>query len=253
MAGFRYVGADYTKDGGANDLLTKADLDAEFSGASVNQLTTRAAINSAVATYASQTYVNTALGAYAQTAALTAAESLLIPSSLVGTPGGVAPLNSSGVIPTQYVPSLGAGYCLGPYGVTSTASASAVGTVPVKIADWNIGAPGTSFVPMVFMCVLASAANGGRPVVEVRVSSGQQPYANQTLVARGVGRNNWNDLQAITVLPVPSNTGLSGGSGFSPSYNLWLSAWLYDANSQSVSVLTNGIMSTAAYLVRFRQ
>lgn len=345
MAGLKYVGADYAEDGNANDLLTKADLDAEFANATVNQLTVQAQINSAVAGCASQSYANTALAAYATSAYLTTGNeytlsvqsdaegvvsgtyaldfggaatvpiapfataltvqlalaslttvanvvvtgldpyvisinpvsagsvlavdptelvdgvatlssgplSSLIPTDAIGAPGGVAPLNANGVIPAQYVPSLGAGYCSGPYGPTATYSASGVGAVPTKIADWQIGAPGSSCVPWVFMCVMASAANGGRPIIEVRMSSGQQPYASQTLVARGVGRNNWNDQQAIAVLPVPAATGLSGGSGLSPSYNLWLSAWLYDANSQSVSVLTDGLMNTAAYLVRFLQ
>lgn len=251
MAGFKYVGADGSAN--ANDLLTKADIDAEFSGAAVNQLTAQAAINSAVAGYASQPFVNAALNAYAQTSALTVQEALLIPTTGVGAPGGVAPLGADSVIPAQFVPSLGAGYCQGPYGTTATFPASGAGATPIKIADWDIGNPGTPFVPMVFMCVLASAASGGRPVIEVRMSSGQQPYASQTLVARGVGRNQWNDQQSIPVLPVPATTGSSGGSGFSPNYDLWLSAWLYDANSQSVSVAANGIMGTAAFLIRYQQ
>lgn len=343
MAGFRYVGADYTKDGNSSDLLTKADLDAEFTGAAVTQATTLAAISTAVSTFASQPYVQTTLEAYASSgylttgnayylsvqlnlgsvisgtyvlifggqttvplspystaAAVQAALSVLttianvtvlgggpyeitvnpaqqstltvdptgltggsatlsagplatlIPTSMVGAPGGPAPLGETGVIPNQYIPSLGAGYCSGPWGPTATQSGS-TGAVPVKIADWNIGPPGTPFVPIVFMTIMASATNGGRPVIEVRMSSGQQGYANQTLVARGVGRNNWNDLQSITVLPASATTGSAGGSGQSPTYNLWLSAWLYDANSQNVSVQTEGIVGTAAYLIRYRQ
>lgn len=344
VAGFKYVGADESEDGDANDLLTKGDIDAEFTGAAVNQLTTQAAINSAVAGHANQAAVATALSAYATSAYLTTGNlyvlsvqsvagqvaagtyvlsfgglttapiapfapstvvrhalaalatianvtvtgldpyvisvnpvatsvlgidptnltnatatltagplGSLISDSEVGAPGGVAPLNSSGIIPAKFVPSLGAGYCLGPFGATATFNVANAGSVPMKIADWNIGPPGTSFVPMVFMNVMASAINGGRPVIEVRMSQGQQPYVNQTPVARGVGRNNWNDLQSIGVLPVPAANGASGGSGQLPTYNLWLSAWLYDANGQGVSVQTDGIMSTAAYLIRYRQ
>jgi hypothetical protein len=125
----------------------------------------------------------------------------------------------------------------------------------MKIADWSIGPPGVSFQPLVFMTAIVSAVNGGRPVIEVRMSAGAATYTNQTLVARGVGRNNWNDGQAIAVLPMPAAVGHTGaaGSGFAPTFNLWLSAWLYDANSESVTINTNNIANTGCFLVRFQQ
>jgi hypothetical protein len=254
MAGLKYVGADYSEDNNTNDLLTKLDIDTAFANASISQTSVQGMINSAVATMASQSFINQALTAFIQPNYLANAENTLIPLTNVGVPGGVAPLNGSGVIPSQFVPSLGAGYCLGPFGPTSTTSVTA-GAQPVKFADWSIGVQNLSFQPMVFMTLFAGAIHGGRPVIEVRISSGVDTYANQTLVARGVGRNCWNDFQAINVLPIPSATGHTGvaGTGYPTNYNTWLSAWIYDANAQTVSVNSLNIAIANAYLIRYQQ
>jgi len=100
---------------------------------------------------------------------------------------------------------------------------------------------------------MASAINGGRPCVEIGISQGAQPYVNQTIIARGVGRNVWSDLQAIAVIPIPAAAGHTGlaGSGYAPSFtNIWLSAWLRDLNAQSVTVGNNAITSGVAFLVQ---
>lgn len=252
MAGLKYVGPPYTTDSNTQDVLSKNDVDTEFTNATVSQVSVQAAINTAVAGYASQNYVNTALNSYAQPNYLTQEEAELIPTSSIAIPGGLAPLGVSGTIPNAFVPDLGIGYVLGPFGATTTYGVSA-GAVPVKIADWSIGPPGVSFQPMVFMTLLVSASNGGRPVVEVRMSAGSAGYTAQTLVARGVGRNNWNDLQAISVVPVPAAPGLTGGSGYAATYNVWLSAWLYDANSENVSIETDSIVNSACFFIRYKQ
>lgn len=251
MAGLKYVGPDESTDNNAQDVVTKNDVDNEFTNAAVSQATVQAAIATAVAGYASQNYVNTALNAYAQPNFLTTEEAQLIPTSEIGVAGGVAPLGVSGVIPNAFVPDLGVGYVLGPFSATSTYAASA-GAVPVKIADWSIGPPGIAFQPVVFMNMLVSATNGGRPVIEVRMSAGQAPYANQTLIARGVGRNNWNDLQAVSVLPIPAAPG-ANTTGFAPTYNVWLSAWLYDANAESVSIQNDNIVNASCFFIRYKQ
>lgn len=330
MSGLSYVGADYTKDNNANDVVNKGDVDSAFQNAPVNQTNVQAAVTNAASAMASSTYVNTALAAFVQpnflllqntytldidiqpnpsgtftlsygsetTAALpfnvsgttiqtalnnfvnlfnvvvsgtaggpylislsvttqgifsvnetglinctvTISPSSLIPDSWVGE--YVAPL-VTGTIPNQYAPSLGTGYVLGPYGPTSLSPVTGAGSTPVKLADWAIGPTGISHQPMVFMSLLASGANGARPVIDVGISSGQQPYVNQILIARGLGRSCWNDLQAITVKPVPSVLGHTGqpNTGYSPTYNVWISAWVYDANGQSVSVNTSNIVS----------
>jgi hypothetical protein len=141
--------------------------------------------------------------------------------------------------------------------VNSTTSPAT--TTPVKFADWNIGPVRLSFQPVVFMSLLASAVNGGRPVVEVVISSGgapSSPTANGvTLVARGVGRNCWNDPtgSVVTVLPIPAGTGHTGlaGTGYPNGYNAWLSAWIYDANGQGASVASSNIQSAAVYFIRY--
>jgi hypothetical protein len=190
------------------------------------------------------------------TGTVTVNQSPLIPSGWKGN--YVAPLGSGGVIPSQYVPSLGQGYMLGPFGTTAIYGmqpGTYTGATPVRIADWNIGSQGMNFQPMAFMNLVASAINGGRPCVEILMSNGapaSYSAAGNTLIARGVGRNAWNDLQGIPVVPVPASPGHAGsvGTGYLPSYNIWLSAWIHDLNSQGVNVVTGSIFSGVAFLIR---
>lgn len=197
----------------------------------------------------SPTVTSTLTATTPTTGTVTVNRSPLIPASWKGT--YVAPLGSGGTIPSQYVPSLGQGYVQGPYGTTAIYQGT-TGATPIKIAEWNIGVQGMNFQPMAFMTLLASAINGGRPCIEIGISQGAQPYLNQTIIARGVGRNAWNDLQAITVVPIPASAGHAGtaGTGYGPSYSIWLTAWLYDINARSVTVATNAITSGVAYIIR---
>jgi hypothetical protein len=210
-----------------------------------------------VATLSLQVSVNNALSAFIQPGYLAGPNvaGSLIPKTDVGVAGGIAPLNASGVIPSQYVPSLGVGYCLGAWGPTQLYNVTNATATPTKLCDWgNIGQPGISFQPVSFMVVFATGIAGARPVVEVRISSGSATYANQTLIARGVGRNCWNDLQTIPVLPFPASSGHTGvaGSGYPATYNFWATAWIYDLNSQGVSVQQSNIANAAIYLVRYQ-
>lgn len=181
----------------------------------------------------------------------------LVVGQLVNIPAiaGVAPLNAAGIIPASFTPSLGEGYCLGPFGPTAIFDVADAGATPVKIADWSIGVQSIAFQPMVFMSLMVGAISGGRPVVEVRISVGPNTYAKSTLVARGMGRSSWNDLQAITVFPAPASAGHSGvaGTGYPPNYNTWLSAWVYDLNNQGVSVATDNIATAGVFLIRYSQ
>lgn len=340
MPGLKYVGADYSEDNNSTDVVNKGDVDTEFENATVTQTTVTSAIQSAVSTMATSSYVDTALEAFVQpnflnltnvytlavsvnststvgtytltygtqttapiawNAVATTIQTSLIALSnvtaaqVVGQPGGpyqvtltvtvesvlscsnaglingtasvspsnmipenwvgqfVAPIVSS-AIPQQFVPSLGFGYVLGPFGPTATFGASNIGSTPAKIADFNIGATGLSNQPMAFMNLLVTGANGARPIVDVCISSGSQPYTGQTLIARGQGRNCWNDLQAITVLPVPSVLGHTGlaNTGYSPTYNAWISAWVYDSNDQSVSVNASNIVAAGVWFIRYQ-
>lgn len=199
-----------------------------------------------------------------QTAGLLSANDTLLingsveinPSSLIPADWSgnfVAPL-VSGSIPSKYIPSLGVGYVRGPYGATSVYAANATGSVPVKIADWNIGPVGISHQPQVYMSVEVSGVNGARPAIDVAIGSGEQPYSAQTLIARGVGRNCWNDSQALTVLSAPSILGHTGlaNSGYSPTYNVWISAWLYGVNGQSVTVASGNIANAGVWFWRYQ-
>ena len=293
MAGLKYVGADYANDtaNDPNDVVTKLDVDNEFSSATVSQSVVQAQINAAAATYSTETSVLAALDGYAQAPFLATEEAGLIPATAVpqvapwsntsdmaafqanvailnqvpnqpNLYGGIAPLDDTGKIPSQYVPSLGIGYCQGPYGPTATATQTAV-SKPLKIADWAIGAPQIPFQPMVFMTLLASAVLGGRPLVQVVLSSGGPPAipSQGVLVAQGIGRSQWNDPngQVVNVIPIPGAAGhsglttSSGGSpGYLPTYNLWLSAWVSDFNQQGVTVLSTNIFNASAFLVRYQ-
>jgi len=183
------------------------------------------------------------------TAALT--PGTLAPASWSGQ--FVAPLNPSGQIPGQYIPSFGLGYCKGPFGPTQVSSTSGYVSTPTAIANWSIGpsiGTGYSYQPMCFMSLLVSAQSGGRPLVEVGYSpTGDTSYANQkkVVVAMGVGRSNWNDAQAVTVTPVP----FPSGTQFVAGPNTLFTAWLSDPNLQGVSISTGQIANAGIWLIRY--
>lgn len=264
MAGFKYVGPPATS---ATDLVSKGNVDTAYANATVSQTAVAGQVATAVASLASQTSVNNALAAFIQPAYYQAQDALLVPLANVGVPSvaanptanppvtgvtGIASLDGSGKIPLAQVPTLGAGYLQGPYGPTATFSASTTAT-PIKIADWNIGPAGVSFVPEVFMSLLVKAVNLGRPVVEVWISNSSFGYGTGQLLSRGTGRNFWNDPNGMTVnvVPVPSRNSQVGGSGFSPTYTTWITAWLYDQAGQGVSVVASNIALAGVYLWRY--
>lgn len=264
MSGLNYVGPPAAA---ATDITKKSDVDSAYANATVSQGAVAGQIATAVSTLATQASVNNALANFAQPAYLTAQDALLLPLTWVGVPSvaansaatppttaitGVASLDGSSKIPTAQVPVLGAGFVSGPFGPTATFAGSATNT-PIKICDWNLGATGVSFYPRAYMSILALATNLGRPVVEVWISNAPMIYGAGTLVARGSGRTFWNDLMTVNVVPVPSKTGQVGGTGFSPTYTAWLTAWLYDANGEGVSVATGNIATAGVYLWRYTQ
>lgn len=262
MAGFKMVGPPAAV---ATDLVNKGNVDTDYANAVVSQTAVAGQIGTAVASLASQTSVNNALAAFIQPSYYQAQDALLVPLANVGVPSvvanptanppvagvaGIASLDGSGKIPAAQVPTLGAGYLAGAYGPTATFSASAT-FAPIKIADWNIGAAGVSFVPEVFMSMLVKAVNLGRPVVEVWISNGPFAYGTGTLLSRGTGPNFWNDLMTVNVVPVPARNAQVGGSGFSPTYTTWITAWLYDQAGQGVSVVASNIAIAGTYLWRY--
>lgn len=262
VAGLKYVGPDAAA---STDLVNKGDVDTDYENATVSQVVVAGQVATAIASLASTISVNSALSAFIQPSYYQNQDALLVPLASVGTPTvvaqptasppvagvqGIASLDGSGKIPSAQVPVLGAGWVSGPFGPTATFSASAT-NAPQKIADWDIGAAGLSFQPEVWMSVFASAVNLGRPVIEVWLSNSQFAYGTGTLVARGVGYNFWNDLMPIDVVPIVK-TGQVGGSGYSPTYTAWFTAWLYDLAGQGVSVVNSNIASAGIYLWRYQ-
>ena len=71
-----------------------------------------------------------------------------------------------------------------------------------------------------------------------------------TLVSAGRGRTLYNDYAAMPAVPVPDTTGEAYPTLLSPGSNVWLTAWLWDMNRQSVSIASGGIANSAAFLLR---
>jgi hypothetical protein len=249
VSGLKYVGAAPTNP---LDITTKLAVTTLIGATPPTQVSAASQVTSAAALKASKAYVDTQAAAYTSPAYVAAQDALNIPASSVGQPNGVAALDSGTHIPLTQVPSVGAGYLLGPFGVTAVNSGS-TGSTPLKIADWDIGPQPLIFMPMVFCAILAqSLAQNSRPIIEVRMSNGAATYSAQTLVARGAGRDMFTDWQTVSVLSSPAVAGQAGpGAGYPPTYNTWLSAWLFDAAGNPVQIaLDSSVVSGAVYLLK---
>lgn len=190
----------------------------------------------------------------------------------------IATTDTSGLIPLAQLPSMGAGYMLGPYGYTDpgqTGGTTATGTF--KLAQWIITQPGIGFFqPMVFMVVQAKSEFLGRPLIEVRISAAA-PSAYSTshpLVATGIGRSfrhklfsadylgntSPNNIQTVTVMPCSAISGqtFSGTTSFDASYGtgttpkvFYLTAWMKEAGVNGVGVSSSySIVSGSAFLMK---
>lgn len=240
MARLSYVGATPSDP---NDVLNRLQGHTILVSGSVNRTGVDSAINDAVATRASKSYVDTQDATFQLPTYYQNQDALNIAVSSVGQPNGVAFLDGgTATVPLAQMPPLGAGYVKGPYGPTHVQGATAT-TTPLKIADFDIGAQGITFFPLVFATVLATSTNLGRPVIEARISDGQKTYANQALVARGMGRNLHADQQPVVV------TSFGGTGSFGPDVAIWLSLWLTDLTQTSV-VSSGGIISAVVFLLR---
>jgi hypothetical protein len=195
----------------------------------------------------------------------TAQKALLVPSSaagavnqvagvntaLTGSYYGVATLDGAGRIPVAQVPVSGSGYILGPFGPTATGS-GVTNATPIKVADWHIGTANYQFRVWVYLQAMVTALMG-HPIIEIRMANSATAPASYatagTLVALGEGRNLYNDYHPLATMPVPDTTSQTP-SLLPTNYNIWLSAWLYDQNGQSVELDAGSIYNAAAYLVR---
>jgi hypothetical protein len=249
MAGLSYIGTSPTAN---QDVSSRLQANAVLLAPTPNQTSVITQVNTAVSGLASSVAVNNALNSYVQSSYLTSQAALLIPLSSKGAVNGVASLDGTGKIPLSQIPVLGAPWVKGPYGPTGVFTATSSAS-PVKIADWNIGVAQFVFQPLVYMSLFAQTSAAGRPVVEVWINNSPSPsYGTGTMVAKGSGRTGFSDFQAIAVHPsstIPS----AAGQGYATNYTTWLTAWVYDANGQSVTVNSNNIASAAAYLWRVRQ
>lgn len=247
MAGQNYVGPTPTNP---TDVATRLALSGLAAAATPNQVSAATDVATAAALKAAKTYVDTQDAQFVAPSYYQNQDALNVPNTALGAASGVATLDTNTLIPLSQFPAIGAGYAVGPFGPTATFAATGVTTTPVKIADWDIGAQGVSFQPVVFASVMTTASNFGRPVIEIRMSDGSATYTFQTLVALGFGRSNYNDEQAVVVWPAPGNPGQTGTSHFSPTMNIWLSAWLYDPTGNGVSATAQSIVSGSVFLIR---
>lgn len=226
--------------------------------AGTNNYLTNSTVNTDQKTLANiLAYKNNILNPCIQQSALKAESDKYIANSSKGVSGGVAGTDASNYVPLTQLPSMGSGYLLGPFGLSKSYSGTAttIFNGPLKIAEWEIGPNDINFQPLVFMIVNAKTdINQGRTVIEVRISNGPATAYNSShpLVAIGTGRSFYTDLQSIAVLPCAPASGRTGSAAFPPSYNTYLTAWLYDAGTgtSSLTNATGSIISATAFLMR---
>jgi hypothetical protein len=250
VSSLNYVGPIPTPGEGA-DVMNILNGTSLLTSGPVNETQASSAVATAAGGYATTVQTNNTCQGYALPSYYQTQDALYMPNAALGQPNGVATLNTASppTIPLTQCPSLGAGYIFGPFGPTATATGS-TGSSPLKIADFNIGVQSVStFQPMVYMSVLALSASG-LPVLEVRISNGQAAYGSQTLVAMGVGRQGYSDPQTVLAIPVAATTGQTPSGLTGGTYNIWLSAWLYDGAAQTVTISTGGIVSAGAFFMR---
>lgn len=249
MSGKNYVGRTPVN---SQDVVTKLVASNLVDAATPSQVSAASDVLTAASLKASKTYVDTQAATFKPPTYFQTQDALNVSVASRGAAGGVAALDSHSKIPLAQVPPVGAGFVLGPFGPTAGFSAETDAT-PVRIADWAIGVQSITFEPQVYCTILAGAQNMGRPVIEVGISDGTTTdYEDQVIVARGLGRTAFNDGQVINVMTIPAEDGHSGDDHtiYTPTYDIFMSAWLYDSQDQTVSVADGSILSGAVYLWR---
>jgi len=254
MAGLEYVGPVPSKP---TDLVTGNKLTEILGALTPNRTTVSSQVVSQIDTvYASKALVDETHSTFVTTDYYQAQDKLNLPPGRVGTADGAAGLDASGKVPLTQMPNLGEGYIRGPWGPT-TLFTGATDDTPLYIADWQIGEAYMSFRPMLFVLCFISGTMGSQPVIEIWMNdTDTQPnYAVAqagTLVCRGVGRYGYSDYHTVACWPATDTPG-EPPSLMPPSYNVWLSAWLYDFNKQGVTIEQGGVTTGAAYLLRGQQ
>lgn len=244
MAGLYWVGAQPADPA---DIETRASSDVIL-GSGVSRSYVQGRVATKVASRADKLYVDTQDATFAPVAYYGSQDALLVPNAAKGAASGVASLDSSSKVPIGQLPVLGGGVLKGPWGPNTAYGGSTLAT-PFKIAEWNLGASGVTGQPLAFFST-SILSDGGKPVVEIRMgTSTQTTYAAQTLIAAGFGKSLFKDYQIITCLPVDPDASESqdGLQDFwSPSANLLVNAWMYDAASTHTVTTTNTSIASAA-------
>lgn len=204
---------------------------------------------------ADKAYVDAADNTFVEASYVATQDALNLPTTAKGAANGVASL-VGGTVPYSQLPGLGAGILRGPWGVSTTASGT-TGATPLKMGTWNIGQTTWNFRPLVFLVAQVDVSQGGRPCVEVRIgTSADTTYESQTLVASGIGRARFDDVQSVTVLPAGVPGAMSDGiqTYYAPTYNAQLTAWVYNIGQPAgqVTVTTTSMWSAAAYIARIQ-
>lgn len=249
VSSIRYVGHASSR---GTDIISRLRLNNLISTAVPSRTTASSDVVDAAATYATKTYVDGQDALFQLPSYYQDRDALHIPLAAKGQPNGVASLDDNGKIPVSQIPALGSGYLSGPFGPTVVYAVSASNT-PLKIAEWEIGVESFVFQPLAFATVLVSSPSSGRPVVEIRMSDGQQPYESQTRIGIGMGYGSYVDTQPVAVVPAAASTGQSGTAADWPgSTDIWATAWLYDL-SQTSTVAADGVFSASIFLMRTAQ
>lgn len=250
MAGLPWVGKPELVD---EEIQNHAQVAKQITPGTINRSYVNNRVNQLAAQRATAAYVVEKDKAFVDAAYPAQRDELLIPKDDVGEPGGVASLDGTGRLPLGQAPNVGIGVLRGRFGITNEYAGTTSRSVPLKIADWQIGVLTIPCQVMAYMSVLVQTQGNGRPVVEIRAGTPTNTdYASQTLVAFGVGRNVYNDYQPVTVLP--SRPG-SGGkpTSYSAAMNLVLTAWLINDGTWAGATHKldiNGIVAASAWLLR---
>lgn len=202
-------------------------------------------------------YKNNVLNPCVQSSAVLTETSKYISNSQRGAANGVASTDANNKVPLEQLPSMGSGYLLGPFGTSwiGSGTASSIANGPLKFAEWAIQTNAINFYPHAYMIINTQTdSHLGRPVIEVRLSNGPATtYSNlHPLIAMGTGRSYYTGIQTIAVLPCPRVNGQVGGSFYSPSYNTYLTAWLYDSGNGNTSIgsAASSVIVASAFLMR---
>jgi hypothetical protein len=248
MPRLNYVGPVPTDDGDVLNRLQGTDL---INAATVNRVATTSTIEAAAASKASKEAIDTADAAYSTAQYYQGRDALNVTAASVGAANGVAGL-VSGTVPLAQLPVLGQGFLKGPFGPTTVNIVTNATTTPVKLAEFAIGVQSVAFHPLAYATAAVNTTPGGRPVLEMRISDGAAAYADQTLIAQGVGRSIYNGRQIVSVTPAAAMTGVSNPAPLSVSTNIVVSLWVYSTTTTPVSVSSSSLISAVVYLMRMQ-